>query len=410
MKVSLHSRVGILVLTLVLGGGALSGQVNSRAEEIKQARRKKAAEAKPEVAPKGERRLNWIQDNHILERFATGYHGLTIVLGGLGTGQGFALGPQYLRDQLLDGQMTFRTSARASSSRAYLIDAQVSFPQLANDKMFFDFLAQHRNYPRVDYFGPGPDSKEDSRTHFRLEDTSADFTLGVRPVKYLSTGVKGGYLAVNTGRGNNDDVAFTEDVFTPLTTPGLGAQSDFLRGGFFGLYDYRDSPGGPRSGGKYSVEYMFYDDRDLQRHNFRRLDLEIQQYIPFFAKRRVIALRAKSVLTYPNGGDAIPFYLQPTLGGTTDLRGFRPFRFYDNNAIVTTAEYRWEAFTGLEMALFFDAGKVAPKRSQINFHDLEASAGVGFRFNIRNSTFLRLDVGASHEGMRIWLVFGGIFP
>lgn len=395
---------------IALGCGLLSGQVNSRTEEIQQARQKKAAEAAPEVASKAEQRLNWIQDSHVLERFATGYHGLTVVLGGLGTGQGFALGPQYLRDQLLDGQMTFRTSARASGARAVLLDAQVSFPHLASDKVFFDFLAQHRNYPRVDYFGPGPDSKEGDRSHFRLEDTSADFTLGVRPVEHLSAGVKGGYLAVNTGRGNNDDAGFTEDIFTPLMAPGLDNQTNFLRGGFFGLYDYRDSPGGPRSGGKYSVDYMFYDDRHLQLHNFRRLDIEIQQYIPFFAKRRVIALRAKSTLTYPNGGNTMPFYLQPTIGGSTDLRGFRPYRFYDNNAIVTTAEYRWEAFTGLEMALFFDAGKVAPKRSQINFHDLEASAGVGFRFNIRNSTFLRLDVGASHEGMRVWLVFGGIFP
>ena len=142
--------------------------------------------------------------------------------------------------------------------------------------------------------------KKAAERTFAWRSTSADFALGVRPVGHLSVGAKGGYLAVNTGRGNNDNVAFTEDVFTPETTPGLDNQTNFLRGGFFGLYDYRDSPGGPRSGGKYSVEYMFYNDRDLKLHNFRRLDLEIQQYIPFFAKRRVIVLRAKSVLTYPD--------------------------------------------------------------------------------------------------------------
>jgi outer membrane protein assembly factor BamA len=389
--------------------GWLSAEVNSRAEEIQQARREKAAEATPEVAPKGEQRLNWIQDSHILERFATGYHGLTVVLGGLGTGQGFALGPQYLKDQLLDGNLVFRTSARASSSRAYLIDMQATLPKLANERVFLDFYARHRNYPRTDYFGPGPDSKEGSRAHFLLEDTSADFTLGARPFRNLSVGVTGGLLAVNTGRGSNDDVADIRDLFTPATTPGLDNQSDFLRAGVFAQFDYRDNPGGPRSGGNYVAKFVNYDDRDLGLHDHRRLDLEAQQYFPFFNGRRVIALRARTVMTYTNGNQTVPFYLQPTLGGSDDLRGFRPYRFYDNNHIVVNAEYRWEAFTGLDMALFFDAGKVAPKPSQINFHDLEGSAGVGFRFNIQNNVFLRLDVGASHERTMIWFVFGHVF-
>ena len=73
------------------------------------------------------------------------------------------------------------------------------------------------------------------------------------------------------------------------------------------------------------------------------------------------------------------------------------------------AEYRWESFTGLDMALFFDAGKVTPKRSQINFHDLETAAGFGLRFNVRNSTFMRFDFGFSHEGFRLWFKFGNPF-
>jgi len=393
----------------VMAAGWLSAQVDSRSEQIQQARREKAAEAAPEVAPEGERRLNWIQDNHILERFATGYHGLTAVIGGLGTGQGFALGPQYLKDQLLDGNLVFRTSARAASSQAYLLDMQATLPKLANERLFLDFYARHRNYPRVDYFGPGPDSGEGSRTNFRLEDTSADVTLGVRPVRNLSLGVTGGALAVNTGRGDRRGIAVTQDVFTPFTTPGLDNQSDFLRAGVFAQFDYRDNPGGPRRGGNYVARFDNYDDRDLALHDHRRLDLEAQQYFPFFNDRRVIALRVRTVMTYTNGNQTVPFYLQPTLGGSDDLRGFRPYRFYDNNHLVVNAEYRWEAFTGMDMALFFDAGKVTPKASQINFHDLEASAGVGFRFNVRNNVFLRLDVGASHERTMVWLVFGHVF-
>ena len=73
------------------------------------------------------------------------------------------------------------------------------------------------------------------------------------------------------------------------------------------------------------------------------------------------------------------------------------------------AEYRWEAFTGLDAALFFDAAKVAPKRSQLNFHDLETAVGFGFRFNVQRAVFLRIDVGFSDERTMIWLKFENVF-
>ena len=105
----------------------------------------------------------------------------------------------------------------------------------------------------------------------------------------------------------------------------------------------------------------------------------------------------------------MPFYLQPTLGGSEDLRGFRPFRFYDDNLAVVNAEYRWESFSGLDMVLFADAGKVFHQRSQWNLKDLETSVGFGFRFNVRNSVFMRIDTGFSHEGYQLWLKFNNVF-
>jgi outer membrane protein assembly factor BamA len=387
----------------------LLAQVNTRAAEIEQARREKAEKTTPEKSPGTETALNYIKEEKILERFMAGVAGFRIKLGGLATGQGFALGPEYLREDLANGNMIFRGSAGASFSKAQLYDLQLTLPHLANDKLFVDLYAVHHNYPRIDYFGPGPDSLETNRTSFRLEDTAYDFTTGVKPLRNLSLGVTGGYLQINTGSGTRNSVPSTESLFSPATTPGLVQQTDFLRGGTFVQYDYRDNPGGPRSGGNHLAKFVYYDDRNLGLHTFRQLEIEAQQYIPFFNERRVIALRARTILSFTGQSQSVPFYLQPVLGGSEDLRGFKPYRFYDDNQIVVNAEYRWESFTGLDMALFVDAGKVVPTRSQINFHDLEASAGFGFRFNVRNSTFLRLDVGFGHEGTQIWLKFANPF-
>jgi hemolysin activation/secretion protein len=86
------------------------------------------------------------------------------------------------------------------------------------------------------------------------------------------------------------------------------------------------------------------------------------------------------------------------------------FRFSDNNMVIVNGEWRWEIFSGLDMAAFYDAGKVFPRRSQLNLHGLERSAGFGFRFNVRGNVFLRIDAGFSHEGTQIWFKFDNVFP
>ena len=91
------------------------------------------------------------------------------------------------------------------------------------------------------------------------------------------------------------------------------------------------------------------------------------------------------------------------------MRGYREFRFRDRNFLVMNLEYLWEAFSGLDMVIFGDAGKVAPRRGEIKLKDLESDAGFGFRFNTIKSVFFRIDVGFSQEGTRVFFKFGPVF-
>ena len=77
--------------------------------------------------------------------------------------------------------------------------------------------------------------------------------------------------------------------------------------------------------------------------------------------------------------------------------------------MVMNVEYRWEAFSGLDVALFGDAGKVFNSSREFNFKDLEKSYGFGFRFNTAKSVFLRIDTAFSNEGPRVFLKFGHVF-
>ncbi len=393
----------------LMGADAAPPKPGTRAEEIEQARSRKAAALEPETVNRAEGAFNFIKDNKILERISNGVAGLRLHFGGLITGSGFAIGPEYLRRDLQHGNMIVRSSARASWRRYYLLDAEVSFPKLAGDHYFLDLYTVHRNYPGVNYYGPGPASQKSGRSDFLIEDTAADFSTGVKPFSKLKLGVKGGYLRVNVSRGRDTRFASAERLFSPAIAPGIDRQSDFLRGGAFVQLDWRDNPGGPRRGGNYIADFRYFWDRRFAAYTFRRLDLEAQQYIGFFNQRRVIALRAKSSLSYANPGQRVPFYLQPTVGGSDDVRGFRPFRFYDDNAVVLNGEYRWEVFSGLDMALFYDTGKVFHQHREWNFENREHSAGFGFRFNVRNDVFMRIDFGFCREGFQAWLKFNNVF-
>ncbi|MGH9675308.1 MAG: BamA/TamA family outer membrane protein [Bryobacteraceae bacterium] len=356
-----------------------------------------------------ERRLLYIKEAKIIERFSAGVGGFRAKLGGMVTGGGFGIGPEYLREDLARGEMVFRAAAQRSLRGYSKYDLEVGAPSVARNRLKLQFLAVHHNYPSINYYGPGPDSEKTGKSNYRLEETAADGLVAVKPLPHFWIGGSGGHLWLNVGPGTDERFISAERQFSPSQAPGIDQQTNFLRYGGFAQLDYRDNSFGARSGGNYTVRFDRYTDRNLSRHDFDRVEAELQQFIPFFNKRRVIALRGKTSLTYLDPGQTVPFYLQAVLGGSDDLRGFRTFRFHDTNSLLLNAEYRWETFSGLDMAIFADAGKVFPRRSQLNFTNLESAVGVGMRFNARNSVFLRIDVGFSHEGFQVWFKFGNIF-
>jgi hypothetical protein len=399
-----------LALPLLVTPSLLWGQ-DSRAAEIERQRDHKASNPTPEQKDKVERGLDFIDDNHIVERLTTGYHGWNLQWGGLPPGSGFGAGPEYrLRSESWGSSSNnLRFGAQLSTKLYQKYYLGATLPRLASDHLAFEFTAVHRNYTQIDYYGPGPNSSEDARTNYRLEDTSVDASLGVKPVKQLKIGGSAGYLWVNVGPGTSDRFPSTEQVFSPAVTPGIDNQTKFFRYGPFVQVDYLDKPDVPTGGGLYTFQYTFFRDQDLDLHRFQRLDAEIQQYFGFFNKTHVFAIRGKTTLTDADTGQIIPFYMQPVIGGSEDLRGFRPFRFYDNNSLVLNAEYRFHVISLLDMALFADGGKVFPRRGELNFSNLKSDGGIGFRFNVKGRQFIRLDVAKSNEGWQVWVKFNDIF-
>ena len=69
--------------------------------------------------------------------------------------------------------------------------------------------------------------------------------------------------------------------------------------------------------------------------------------------------------------------------------------------LLANAEVRLKMMTHVDLAVFADAGNVAPRFEDL---DLEKrSYGAGLRLHTRRQTFARLDVANGSEGWRILL-------
>lgn len=398
-----------LVAALALMAATSRAAAQTRTDEIDAGRDKKAQTLQEENVSRLEFLMLQFKQRKVMERITAGYNGLRIQMGSLATGSGFAGGPDFLREDILDGQLHVNASAVVSTRLWQKYQAGITAPHLAGNHLLLKMEAARRDYRSLEFYGTGMDCRRSCRTNYRLEDTSLDGSAAFRMARFIRFGGTLGGLWTNVRRGEREDLSSTDELFTDASAPGLLHQANFLRAGLFGQIDYRDDPTGPKSGGNYVSEYTWYHDRSLGQFSFDRLDVDMQQYIPFFNKSRRFALRVRMTMTDADAGQRMPFYLQPYVGGADDLRGFKPYRFTAPNAVVYNAEYRWEIFSGLDGALFFDAGKVMSRWSHMGMSGLETSPGFGLRFNARNRTFIRLDVGFSREGACIWLKFNDPF-
>src|SRR5689334_1439000 len=97
----------VLLPTIAMG--------QSRTEELMEQRREHQKHLSPEKNSKIEELLRKIKDEHLLERLTYGYNGISAKLGGLVTGGGFAFGPQYNRNDIMDGSIAVHASAQIST-------------------------------------------------------------------------------------------------------------------------------------------------------------------------------------------------------------------------------------------------------------------------------------------------------
>jgi Omp85 superfamily domain len=380
----------------------------TRTVEIIGAEKEKAKSLTPVAPSHGEQEFDQLETK-IVDPLINP-NGLSFQLGGLPTGGGFSLGPRYTRRDLLREHLISDSYLVGSTKKWYKGQSTLDFVGLMNNHLEFTAAGAYENAASVPYYGEGPNSSQDGRSDFRREFTSAHFG-GLFHLFHqkLTTGYAVGGLLVNIGPGDLSDWPSTDQIYNEANTPGLENQSNFITGTASVTADLT-SPGFSNPKGLIvEAQDTQFRDQSGNNNSFHLLQTQARYYIPFVNGMRTLVFRARNETTFPLNGQQVPFYLQPTLGGPNDLRGWERYRYYDNGSSLLDGEYRWSVAPSLELVFFGDGGNVYSRPGLIGFRDLRGDGGFGVRFKDKETDIMRFDIGFSSEGVQVWFVFNPAF-
>ncbi|MFQ5510411.1 MAG: BamA/TamA family outer membrane protein [Candidatus Krumholzibacteriia bacterium] len=395
------------------------GTAPRRADLLRDERRAKAAAVRePERATTEKLIIGLNNVVGFAGKLRGGLAGFHFATGDFPSGAGFAYGLGFTdlavgslyEDADLSNRLDVDAQVAFSTASYFRGRTEVALRNIRGAPFHVSLMGQYYEYAEEDFFGFGLDAtRESDRTSYRLDAWEVGGDFQWEPESWLHFGGGAAFLSPRVRSGEDDLYPSTEEVFAPATLPGFSAEPDFVRIDGWLRVDRRDNPSYTRAGSFAGAKVSVYEDRDLGAFDFRRFEFEAQQYIPWLQEHRVLALRANAVITDTNSGSDVPFYFMPTLGGSSVLRGFRESRFRERNSILFGAEYRWEAWWALDMALFVDSGKVASDKSDLDFDNLQNSWGLGFRFHKFDAFVLRLDLAISREGFIPFLRYKSAF-
>jgi hypothetical protein len=378
-----------------------AGQAASREAAIEQEEAAKATQLKPYQPNAGERWSQKAQD--ILVGGGLHWHPF---FENAYSGGGFTLGAGYMHPI---GSYS-RIDARGSWTFLGYKRAEVEFssPRLFNRRGSFTALGGWREATQVGFYGIGPNTSVDDATNYSFQQPYLSGLLEFWPTRrllMLAGGLEFSRWSQRPGEGIDPSV---ETVYTPETLPGLGATTKYVHSqGTVGV-DWRTSPGYTRRGGYYGITFHDYADRD-DLFGFRQVDYEAIQHFPILRETWVISLRGRVQTAFDKDGQQIPFFMLPAVGGGSTLRGYSSWRFRDVNSLLLQAEWRIMANRFLDTALFWDAGKTVPSRSDLDFDGLKHDFGFGVRFHGPFATPLRIEIAKSSESFHLVFSSSAVF-
>jgi len=279
----------------------------------------------------------------------------------------------------------------------------------------FHAYSQGISLDTLHFFGEGPNTSDTARTSFGMTQT----IVGANAVLPVLPKLKMSLLGEANGRFVNLRPAGTQSGFAQFGE-GVRIRPE-LAGGFVRL--------------NYLVNFQELVAGD-SKASFERLTIDLLHEFPLYRKTRSFApldfngpddcstgttvhkcpaisrnregsfgLRLMINESFVPSGNVVPFYFQPTLGGS-DINGnpslpsYQDYRFRAPNTLLLRGSFEHSVYGPLGLAAMIDEGKVALTRSDLDFTHLRHSYSTGLTLRAGGFPMVYLLFSwGGHEGM-----------
>jgi len=361
-------------------------------------------------------------------------HPMHIAVGSIAPQDGFGFGPAFVAHWTpneswrlswdVDGVVSTNKSWRAGAYMTAVWDRHrgivvtpggggAAASNLAvQEQPVFHLLVQSISLGTLGYFGLGPDTSDTARSIFGMRETVAGVNATWPIIQKWSISLYGEANGrfVNIRPGSGQSVPSTQLLYSPVTAPGLASQPAFAQFG----EGVRAAPA--LAGGhvrlNYSVTLKEYVAAD-STYSFERLTTDLSHQFPLYLRTRRLLpsgfngpddcsvsagqhscpavtrnlegsfnLRFLMDQSFVPSGHLVPFYFQPTLGGSDidgnpTLASYQDYRFRAPNDILAEASFEHSIYGPFGLTAILDEGKVALARSDLDFTHLRHSYSVG---------------------------------
>jgi hypothetical protein len=274
---------------------------------------------------------------------------------------------------------------------------------------------RHFDLPELPFFGLGNQTSQHDRSLFELTETEIPILVDF-PVAYgltVSAQANALFAASDPSRG------FTSR-FSESTAPGIQASTTHIVPGVAVTYRSPDLLYGLYGEGRASYEAYqtlaggsFSFDRVQARAalHYGIEDLPFSQgtfpYLRSLLGSSNFTIEANLVISDPRAHNAVPFYLQPTLGGgdinnENWLRSYTSYRFRAPSTVAYGVSYERRLIDPFGFSIFAQWGKVGEDVGDLDFDRLKHAIGVGLTLRLGGKSVVEFSFAWGSEGTQAY--------
>lgn len=327
-------------------------------------------------------------------------------VGGIVPGSGFAGGASLHLERATSAlRFIGAVEARGSYNGFWVaggrLDVRAANDSADNRQIHGVLEVRHYQLPQMTYFGLGNTAPVANDSLYGLQKTMASARVEFPLPGNFSLDLGVGGLQADPSSVAGASHPSIEQKFTAADTPALQSSTGYWipSAGIRWKYPQAAMLWGYST--SLDATAQLYEEHSSRPYSFRRIDATWRNL--YRARVRVkppasrpgpprnvslgeISATFRLTESWAAAGNSVPFYLQPTIGGldidnNDVLRSYRDYRFRAPNVLTFQAEYTRPIRGPLGILGFYDVGKVAMSRGDLDFSHTHHSFGVGIVVN-----------------------------